>query len=554
MYRLLLIAGLFAAASAQTWNCTNVLDWNFFDAKVTANNLGGLGPNFQDKEEIRYSGVHDKFDMVVTVGPGYHTVPNKYGLSGSTNNGLLGKFGQVNTAGSSQADLKFRLVDTGTDNLFKIDKDEKIQFSVYDLDSAKKDVAEHEFVEFKTPVASYGVHENTTVQVFGQGSDGTLWAQSGRAGTGADNPTNPLKMTPTQEVSKISVTYVGVAEWNIVYGDKGGNPKYGRNGLFAGRSQGDCACIGIADWTLHDNLKYNNLGGMGPVTSDPAELRYEKVFSSGSEMQPVDLVVKVADGSPYTVANTDSNGLSPASPAKHAQMGEINIKIGTQTTFDFMFVKSGTNEPYDLSNVMFSVYDLDEKKTGLGENHEYVEFVTPVTDWTLTDDTIVKKSGSINGADGILKFRSTEAGTLADNPTNPNALTDGMKSRSVTVWYSSMSKFQIALGHSMEKDNGVNGGRNMLFAGPGIFCPARDYATPLHAEQLDLVNSAHSNDSSSSVPTAAFVVIGVAALMVGVVALVAQYKKKHSDVVELQELQTVSQLSYEAVMVKEDTL
>jgi len=551
MCRLLLIAGLFAAASAQTWNCTNVLDWNFFDAKVTANNLGGLGPNFSDPEEIRYSGVHDKFDMVVTVGPGYHTVPNKYGLSGSTNNGLLGKFGQINTAGSSQADLKFRLVDAGTNNLFKINADEKIQFSIYDLDSNKNFPDEHEFVQFHTPVASYSTVENSTVEVFGQGSDGTLWAQSGRAGTGGDNPTDPLKMTEEQEVSKISVTYVGVAEWSLTYGDKLGSPKAGRNGMFAGRSQGDCACIGIADWTLHDNLKYNNLGGLGPALSDPEELRYEKVFTTGSEMQPVDLVVKVAEGSKYTVANTDLNGLWPTSPSKTSQMGQINVKIGTQSTFDFMFVKTGTNDVYDLSNVMFSVYDLDEKKTGLGKNHEYVEFVTPVTNWTLTDDTIIKQSGSINGADGFLKFRSTEPGTLADNPTNPKKLTDGMKSRSVTVWYSSMSKFQITLGHYMEKDNGVFGGRNMLFAGPGIYCPAKSYETPAHPEQLDLVNSADSNDSSS-VPTAAFVVVGVGALMVGVVALVAQYKKQND--VELEQLQTASHLSYEAVMVKEDTL
>ena len=76
MIRLLLLSGLCHAASAQTWNCTDVLDWNFFGAEVTSNNLGGLGPNLQDKQEIRYSGVISKSgtataDLVVTSGAGY---------------------------------------------------------------------------------------------------------------------------------------------------------------------------------------------------------------------------------------------------------------------------------------------------------------------------------------------------------------------------------------------------------------------------------------------------------------------------------------------------
>ena len=56
---------------------------------MTANNLGGLGPNFEDKQEIRYSSIlrdDEQVDMVVTVGEGYITVPNNHGISGSENN------------------------------------------------------------------------------------------------------------------------------------------------------------------------------------------------------------------------------------------------------------------------------------------------------------------------------------------------------------------------------------------------------------------------------------------------------------------------------------
>ena len=69
------------------------------------------------------------------------------------------------------------------------------------------------------------------------------------------------------------------------------------------------------------------------------------------------MVIKVADGWPYIVANTDLNGLWQIN-SDTTQMGQVNIKTGTQSTFDFMFVKTGTDELYQLSNVMFSVYGI----------------------------------------------------------------------------------------------------------------------------------------------------------------------------------------------------
>jgi len=466
------------------WQCNNVMDWNFFNAVVTENNLGGQGPNKSDKREIRYSSVYRGHDgdadlVVITENSDYR--PNK-----AENNGLLGQFGQVNIMTNTEAKLKFQLVKAGTDTPIDVAKDETILFSVYDLDTGfdtingKKVPNGNEYVKFTSGVASHSVTDNTTVAVSGNNEDGTLYAQNTRLGNAADNPTDPLQMTDLAEDSKISVSLVGTSTWEFTFGSKGVHrpswmkPKNyrttGRNILFAGRSEGDCACVGIADWTLHNNLKYNNLGGLGPVTSDPAELRYEKVFTTGYELQPVDLVIKVANGSQYIVANTALNGLWPIN-SNTTQMGQVNIKTGTQSTFDFMFVKTGTDELYELSNVMFSVYNLDQKAKGMGVNHEYVEFNTAVTNWTLTDPTLVNQSGSISGAEGLLKFTSTEAGYLSDNPTDPLKLTPMQMERSVTVWYQSKSKFQITLGHSAEISNPKAGGRNMLFAGPGIYCP-----------------------------------------------------------------------------------
>merc|ERR1711865_1340413 len=428
MIRLLLLSAICHAVFAQTWNCTDVLDWNFFDAEVTQNNLGGVGPNLNDKQEIRYSGVISKGnlhgDLVVTSGEGYK-------IHNTTKNGLNGEFGQINIQGSSHAQFTFNLVEAGTDAPFPIEATEKLHFSVYDLDSGN--VADHEFAQFVTGVASHSVTATTTVAVSGNDGDGTLYAESTRLGKEEDNPSDPLAMTKLAEDSKIAVTYVGKSSWEIVFGDKAQSPTAGRNVLFAGRSQGDCACIGVSDWTLHENLQHNNLGGMGPVTTDPPELRYSKVFKTGrGQKQDIDLVVKVANGSAYHPANTTLNGLWPKLPdgrPDHTQMGQLNVGCGTETTFDVMFVASGTDTAYALSNVMFSVYDLDQHKDYV--NHEYVGFPVPVTNWKLT------------------KLQ---------------------RSRSVTVWYSGSSTFKVTFGH----EGPGSGGRNVLFAGPGIYCPHTD--------------------------------------------------------------------------------
>lgn len=474
------------AGEGQTWNCTNVLDWNFFNATVTQNNLGGLGPNMEDQPEIRYSGVGHSIDghpidMVVTA-KNYNSLNTSINGLWHGQHGAGGSFGQINIRGNTETLVKFQLVKAGSDTPFDITETEKIVFSMYDFDKSNPDGkygAMYEFAEFVTPVASHSVAANTTVLVSGgEDGEGPLSVKSTRQGNVEDNPTDPLSMSQLQLNSKVSVTYVGKGAWEVLMGAPGANPKAGRNLLFAGRSEGDCACVGLSDWTLHENLQYNNLGGKGPVTSDPEELRYSKVFTTGYERQPIDLVIKVAEGSTYSPYNTARNGLNPE-PSDHPQMGQININSGSETTFDLMFVASGTDDPVDLSNVLFSVYDFDENyipargRNPASPNHEYVIFPQPVTNWTLTHDppTIVLQSGQ---NDGTLRFTSTKTGGFDDNPTNPYQLTMLQRSKSVTVWYADTSKFQVTFGHEYvgALPRKEKAGRNILFAGPGIYCPA----------------------------------------------------------------------------------
>ena len=158
LLRLILLSCLCYHASAQNnWNCSNLLDWDFFNSTVTQNNLGGQGPNLKDKQEIRYSGVltegSHQADLVVTIvsRPGH----GPYKVKNTTKNGLNGKFGQINILVRTKVLVRFQLGQPGTDVPVIIDAAEKIMFSVYDLDSGAVAGA-HEYVRFTSGVASHG--------------------------------------------------------------------------------------------------------------------------------------------------------------------------------------------------------------------------------------------------------------------------------------------------------------------------------------------------------------------------------------------------------------
>jgi len=228
------LANPFPVATAA--DCANVLDWNFFHSTVTANNLGGVGPNKSDNEEIRFAAISDGIDLVLTTNKPYK--PNDTGKKpGEDNNGISGKFGVVNIKGGTEVAMQFTLVEAGTDIPVVIAKEQKVFFSVYDLDRDK--ALGPEYVKFTTEVDSYKVTATSTAKV--TGTKKNLVATAGRVGNGADNPTDPLHMSQVQKDSAVWVTYKGKNTWGMTFGESG-NPKgkAGRNLLFAGRAEGDC--------------------------------------------------------------------------------------------------------------------------------------------------------------------------------------------------------------------------------------------------------------------------------------------------------------------------
>jgi len=118
--------------------------------------------------------------------------------------------------------------------------EQTVFFSVYDLDSAARgSPGSFEYVNFTTPVDSWGVTDTSTVQVTGDNNH--LSAKSGRTGTGEDNPTDPMQMTQLQKDSAVRITYKGKNTWGMTFGENAPKKaKGGRNLLFAGRAEDDC--------------------------------------------------------------------------------------------------------------------------------------------------------------------------------------------------------------------------------------------------------------------------------------------------------------------------
>jgi len=232
--------------SATAEDCANVKDWNFFHSTVTQNNLGGVGPNKSDKQEVRFADVADMIDLVLTIDKAHQVKPyvtndvNKKNKAdwtpGYENNGISGKFGEINIRGGTSVAMQFTLVESGTDIPVQIAPEQTVFFSVYDLDGTS---VGQEYIKFTTPVDSYKTTTSTTVKI--AGGDTNLQATAGRGGSDLDNPSDPLALTQLQMDSTVWIAYKGRNTWGMTFGEAG-NPKGqgGRNLLFAGRADGDC--------------------------------------------------------------------------------------------------------------------------------------------------------------------------------------------------------------------------------------------------------------------------------------------------------------------------
>lgn len=110
----------------------------------------------------------------------------------------------------------------------------------------------------------------------------------------------------------------------------------------------------VEDLTFHggQNHAYSNLGGLGPDTDKPKELRYRNIgvdHKSGSEL---DLVVK--NDTRYQTSNPQYNGVSAGT-----HVGQISCDVGTDVVTTVSFVEHDTDTPVTLDLVKLTFCDVD---------------------------------------------------------------------------------------------------------------------------------------------------------------------------------------------------
>ena len=103
---------------------------------LKSNNLGGVGPEFGDPEELRYGPTIQvegrDVDLVVVVASGAYEVAGDY----ATFQGSNEDFGAINVKDDTTAHLRFEFRDSETDELTGIDD---FVFALVDIDQNKNE-------------------------------------------------------------------------------------------------------------------------------------------------------------------------------------------------------------------------------------------------------------------------------------------------------------------------------------------------------------------------------------------------------------------------------
>merc|ERR1719215_32335 len=167
----------------------------------------------------------------------------------------------------------------------------------------------------------------------------------------------------------------------------------------------------------------------------------------------MDLVVTPVGDHDCGGVTNDKNG------AKSDTLGTIGVQAGRQGTFNFAFVKTGTDTLVTPTSLMFSFLDLDQGQNN--KQRESVE-VCGAVNAIVTDNSELEQS--ING--DCIKYTSTTWGTGKDNPIHPEQLSHTQRAR-VVAYQLAGSSFTATLAVSKRGHNP----RKFMFAGnPSVAC------------------------------------------------------------------------------------
>lgn len=220
------------------------------------------------------------------------------------------------------------------------------------------------------------------------------------------------------------------------------------------RSEPDDRLSGGFTKETHDlkfeDIEKNDIAGAGLVFGGVTTLRGKSV----------DAVITASN---YAAAVPSKTGLK-------GKMGNINLDSNTEAEFTMKFVDSDTNEPVELGEFLFSVFDMD---TGLPDVLNAKETLT-ISGWSDYYLIPPEKGGQLAvtslGADSA-SFTGTTPGVEADNPSDPMVLTANQAQRTVNFKFKG-GLSQITWKYKVTET--IEDGRNFQFAGMTnlYFCKA----------------------------------------------------------------------------------
>jgi len=145
---------------------------------------------------------------------------------------------------------------------------------------------------------------------------------------------------------------------------------------------------------------------------------------------------------------------------KFGEYGIISVKADSEVTLQFTFRDPNTKTAVVQKKSYLSFLDLDAAASGLSsESVEIGDFTSKIL--TPQTELLEAEVGS-----GRTRFNATAAGTVLDNPLDPNLLTVGQKNRVVTLAFEDKSVIEATLRCSV----GSTACDFMFVASPSLLC------------------------------------------------------------------------------------
>jgi len=198
-----------------------------------------------------------------------------------------------------------------------------------------------------------------------------------------------------------------------------------------------------------NNILHNNLGGHGPDTTQPNDMRFANVCMDTSAGGSLDLVVEVEGD--YKPTKNSANGLTPERP-----YGVISVQSGSSVKLRVRFVHSGTDKPAVVKSFLFSFFDLGQSP---GSSSQFVT-VHSFQTYIVAPDGYVHHMPLVNG----VLLTSTTQSIGEDPPVNPLECSADQAKRTAIMLFENVAEFPVLL-----EVKGVGGsaedGRDFLFGG-----------------------------------------------------------------------------------------